>query len=314
MHTFSHHLITTRHREPVSQNGFVLLMITLENAARIISAHVRKVGLSDMLGLAGSTNTSGDSVKRIDVFADKLLTSMLNTCRQVSWTGSEEQPELRPTLTPDAPYSVFFDPLDGSGNIDVGTALGTIFSIYHTTSITKDGIPTLPQGNLQIAAGYILYGSTTLLVYATAEGVEGFTLDPATGCFLHSHIHMHVPQKQKVYIANEANTLAWHEETRAYVCALKNTPSIKHRNNGCFVADVHTILNSGGTFLYPADQKNVHGKLRLLYEVCPMAYIMRAAGGRAQCALSSDDKSAHDPLTITPSHLHQKVGVIIDTN
>jgi fructose-1,6-bisphosphatase I len=266
MHTLSHHLITTQHREPVSQKGFILLMITLENAARIISAHVRKVGLSDMLGSSGRLNTSGDSVKRIDVFADELLTSMLTACGQVAHMGSEEKTELITTPSHEAPYSIFFDPLDGSSNIDTGAPLGTIFSIYHTSALIKGREPILPQGSAQIAAGYILYGSTTLLVYATAEGVEGFTLDPATGCFLHSHPHITISTHPKIYIANEANEPLWEDDTRTYVQRLKTTSTIKHRNIGCLVADFHTILISGGVFLYPADRKNKKVQFQWIYQ------------------------------------------------
>lgn len=305
MLTFSRHLISATHREPTSPEGFVLLMLTLENAARIISAHVRKVGLSDMLGLAGSTNSSGDSVKRIDVFADELLTSLLSSCGQVVHIGSEEQPELAHTPYHNAPYSIFFDPLDGSNNIDTGAPLGTIFSIYHRTSCTAGQKIHLPHGCDQIAAGYILYGSTTVLVYATAEGVEGFTLDPATGCFLHSHPHLSIKSHPKLYIANEANEPLWEDDTRTYVNMLKQVPHIKQRNFGCLVSDFHAILIAGGVGIYPADTKHTEGKLRLMYEVNPMAYIARAAGGRAL----SDSR---DPLTITPMTLHQKVPVVIE--
>jgi fructose-1,6-bisphosphatase I len=201
--------------------------------------------------------------------------------------------------------SIFFDPLDGSSNIDTGAPLGTIFSIYHTSALIKGREPILPQGSAQIAAGYILYGSTTLLVYATAEGVEGFTLDPATGCFLHSHPHITISTHPKIYIANEANEPLWEDDTRTYVQRLKTTSTIKHRNIGCLVADFHTILISGGVFLYPADRKNKNGKLRLMYEVNPMAYITRAAGG---CA----DSHGVNPLSITPATLHQKVPIVFE--
>ena len=319
MHTLTQHILTAKHREPVSPKGFALLMNTIENASRIISAHVRKIGISDLLGVSGGENVSGDQVKRIDVYAHELLSQMLSDCAQVSQVGSEEAEDILTTSYPDAPYRVFFDPLDGSSNIDSGGSLGTIFSIYHTSNrhestsntshpdesrdpkVKPHAALSLPRGIDQIAAGYILYGSTTIFVYATAEGVHGFTLDPSTGCYLLSHPDIHFPTTPTVYVANEANSIYWDEQTTQMVADLKASGAYKQRNAGCLVADFHNILINGGVFLYPADKKNKSGKLRLMYEVCPMSYIAVKAGGKA---LSGD----LDPLMVQSSDLHQKVG------
>lgn len=332
MHTLTQHILTAKHREPVSPKGFALLMNTIENASRIISAHVRKIGISDLLGVSGGENISGDQVKRIDVYAHELLTQMLSDCAQVSQVGSEEAEDILTTSYPDAPYMVFFDPLDGSSNIDSGGSLGTIFSIYHTSSVhestsntshsgegtnpqaihvvpAKAGIQSrkiairelLPRGIDQIAAGYILYGSTTIFVYATAEGVHGFTLDPSTGCYLLSHPDMHFPTTPTVYVVNEANSIYWDEQTTQMVADLKASGTYKQRNAGCLVADFHNILINGGVFLYPADKKNKSGKLRLMYEVNPMSYIAVKAGGKAR-------SGNLDPLMVQSSDLHQKIG------
>lgn len=303
MLTLTQHILTAKHREPVSPKGFALLMNTIENASRIISAHVRKIGISDLLGVSGGENVSGDQVKRIDVYAHELLTQMLSDCGQVSIVGSEEAEGLLTTSHTDAPYMVFFDPLDGSSNIESGGSLGTIFSIYHSSGLPKaDGShPPLPRGIDQIAAGYILYGSTTIFVYATAEGVHGFTLDPSTGCYLLSHPDMHFPSDPKVYVANEANSIYWDEHTLKVVADLKISGTYKQRNAGCLVADFHNILINGGVFLYPADKKSKSGKLRLMYEVNPMSYIAVKARGKTH----SGDMN---PLMMLPSNLHQKVG------
>ncbi len=323
MHTLTQHILSAKHREPVSPKGFALLMNTIENASRIISAHVRKIGISDLLGVSGSANASGDQVKRIDVYAHELLTQMLSESGQVSTVGSEEAEALLSTTYPDAPYQIFFDPLDGSSNIDTGGSLGTIFSIYHSSSAHKSAsnvchagegrnpkqenvniIESLPRGIEQIAAGYILYGSTTIFVYATAEGVHGFTLDPSTGCYLLSHPDMHFPETPAVYIANEANSIYWDEKTTDLIHTMKSSGKYRQRNAGCLVADFHTILINGGVFLYPADKKNKNGKLRLMYEVNPMSYIAIKAGGVAR----SGDL---DLLMVLPSELHQKVGLVV---
>ena len=319
MHTLTQHILTAKHREPVSPKGFALLMNTIENASRIISAHVRKIGISDLLGVSGGENVSGDQVKRIDVYAHELLSQMLSDCAQVSQVGSEEAEDILTTSYPDAPYMVFFDPLDGSSNIDSGGSLGTIFSIYHTSNrheststashpdesrdpkVKPHAALSLPRGIDQIAAGYILYGSTTIFVYATAEGVHGFTLDPSTGCYLLSHPDIHFPTTPTVYVANEANSIYWDEQTTQMVADLKASGAYKQRNAGCLVADFHNILINGGVFLYPADKKNKSGKLRLMYELCPMSYIAVKAGGTAR----SGDL---DPLMVQSSDLHQKVG------
>lgn len=281
------------------KKSFGVLMIALEEVSKIISSHVRKVGLSDLLGISGSTNKSGDEVKRIDEFANELLTRQITNCGQVHCLGSEENPDVVCTIQKDAPFDIYFDPLDGSGNTENGGSVGTIFSIYKT-----DKTHTLRKGSEQVAAGYVLYGATTIFVFATDEGVNGFTLDPSTGCYVLSHPNMKFPTKPKVYVANEANEPLWSDETKKYVRMLKTELKLKHRNAGCLVADFHNILTQGGVFLYPTDSKNPSGKLRLVYEVNPISFIAERASGKA-------DSEGTNPLTMTPNDIHEKVGFAV---
>ncbi len=281
------------------KKSFGMLMVTLEEVSKIISSHVRKVGISNLLGQSGDVNKSGDDVKKIDVFANDLLTQLLTNCGQVSCLGSEEHEDSICTVQKDAPYDIYFDPLDGSGNTENGGTLGTIFSIYNTKTPHS-----LRKGSEQIAAGYVLYGATTVFVFATHESVNGFTLDPSTGCYVMSHQNMRFPDKPKVYVANEANEPHWDDDTKAYVQKLKSEKGLKHRNAGCLVADFHNILTLGGVFLYPSDQKSPKGKLRLVYEVNPMSFIAHVAGGKAI-------SGGHDPLSLTPQNIHEKVGYVV---
>lgn len=299
MKTLTQFVINSTHSRINRGKSFTILLNTFENAARIISAHVRKVGLADLLGTSGDINTSGDTVKKIDVFANDLLVQILTDSGQVFRLASEELETVIKTSHLDAPFDVYIDPLDGSSNTDNAGSLGTIFSVYE-----KQATDILPSGNKQVAAGYILYGSSTMFVYATSEGVQGFTLDPSTGCFIHSHQNLVLPEDGAIYIANEANSPNWHEDIVGFVQKLKVDKKCKLRNAACLVADFHNILIGGGIFLYPGDKKNPDGKLRLMYEVNPISFISEMSQGKAL----SDKKS---PLDRNPLDLHQKVDFLV---
>lgn len=282
-------------------------------AAKIISRHVRRAGLTDILGAAGPVNLSGDLQQKLDLFANETVRHSVQFTGRVCITASEEDeaPVPVPPDTPAGKYVVLYDPLDGSTNIDVNVSIGTIFSIHRRVSKPHGpaGVADcLQAGKQQVAAGYILYGSSTMLVYTTGQGVHGFTLDPTIGEFLLSHPTIRTPPVGRYYSVNESNWNRWTPAVQRVVAAFKNGEGpIQPRTAryiGSLVADIHRNLISGGIFLYPADTNNPHGKLRLLYEAAPLAFVVEQAGGRA-----TDGGRAI--LDLTPTALHQKTPLVI---
>lgn len=273
-----------------------LLLALIENAGKIIASHIKKTGLVDIIGETGVRNVYSDDIKKIDQFANNLLIDTLALSGQVAYLASEELEEPM-VIDKKGHYNVFFDPLDGSSNIDVGATVGTIFSIYHT----KGGL--LQKGRKQVAAGYIMYGTSVMFVYTHGAGVNGFTLDPAIGSFLLSHPDIKIPQKGKIYSVNEAYSLLWDEPLVDYIRSCKEA-GFKSRYDGTLVGDAHRILLKGGIFLYPADKKNSQGKLRLMYEVNPFAFIFEQAGGKAV-------GNGKNILDMPPQELHQRVPLIL---
>jgi fructose-1,6-bisphosphatase I len=285
-------------------------------AAKIISAEVNMAGLAEILGQSGKTNIQGEKVQKLDDFANATVKRRMEQCGYVCIMTSEEEEETIPVLEGyEGKYTLAFDPLDGSSNIDVNVSIGTIFSVHRKLSEGRKGTASdlLQKGSQQVAAGYIIYGSSTMLVYTTGEGVHGFTLDPSVGEFFLSHPDIRIPERAKFYSINEANTNYWFEGTKKYVEYLKEIDKATGRPYslryiGTLVADFHRNLISGGIFLYPRDRKTTskpEGKLRLLYEAAPMAMIAREAGGMA----ITDD--GRDILEIEPEYLHQRVPLII---
>jgi fructose-1,6-bisphosphatase I len=282
-------------------------------AAKIISRNVRRAGLSDILGEMGTTNIQGEMQQNLDVFANDTIRNAVQHAGRTCVIASEEDEEPVPTPPgrPAGKYVLLFDPLDGSSNIDVNVSIGTIFSIHRR--VTPDGGPgtledCLQPGHRQIAAGYILYGSSTMLVYTTGKGVHGFTLEPSIGEFLLSHPEFRTPEIGKYYSVNESYWDRWSDPVHKTVAAFKSgTHGAKAKNAryiGSLVADFHRNLVTGGIFLYPADTRNPQGKLRLLYEAAPLALIAQQAGG-----LATD---GHRPiLDIVPETLHQRVPLVI---
>jgi len=291
------------------------LLYDLCLAAKIISRQVRRAGLSDILGEFGAVNVQGEVQQKLDVFAHDTVRHSVEHTGRVCIVASEEEEHPMPVQVREdrrgGKYVLLYDPLDGSSNIGVNVSIGTIFSIHRRKSKRGPGTlaDCLQPGRAQIAAGYILYGSSTMLVYTTGQGVHGFTLDPTIGEFLLSHPDIRCPEVGQYYSVNESHWNKWAPGVQRAVAAFKNGDQGKveaknARYIGSLVADIHRNLMSGGIFLYPADANAPHGKLRLLYEAAPLALLVEQAGGAA-----FDGKT--DILDITPTELHQRTPLII---
>ncbi|MBE0645971.1 MAG: class 1 fructose-bisphosphatase [Bacteroidetes bacterium] len=298
---------------PDATGEFSTLLRNLALAAKIVSREVRRAGLVDILGGASLTNVHGEDVKKLDVFANQMIINAMESGGQLCVMASEENETIIPIPEefPCGHYAMLFDPLDGSSNIDVNVTIGTIFSIFHRVSDGERGTEAdvVQSGDKQVAAGYIMYGSSTIMVFTTGEGVQGFTLDPTIGAFLLSHPNMTIPKRGRYYSVNEGNRMLWDNGFRRYIEHLQ-TPDFesgrpyKSRYVGSMIADVHRTLLYGGVFAYPADESNPNGKLRLLYEANPMAYIIEQAGGRAV-------DGSRRILEIEPHDIHQRTPVIL---
>ncbi|MBD3410961.1 MAG: class 1 fructose-bisphosphatase [Ignavibacteriales bacterium] len=312
--TIERHIIEEQMKHPEATGELSKLLTDLSIAAKIISREVNKAGLVNILGVAGGENVHGERVKKLDVFAHDLLFGMMDHGGQLAVMASEEEEGVM-EIPPDkrvGKYVLLFDPLDGSSNIDANVSIGTIFSIFRR--VTEGGGPggledCVRPGVKQVAAGYVLYGSSTMFVYTAGEGTHGFTLDPSIGEFLLSHENIRIPKRGNIYSVNEGNYPYWSDGLKRYVENLRSEQSpigkpYSARYIGSMVADVHRTLLYGGVFLYPADAKRPNGKLRLLYEANPMAFIVESAGGKA-----SD--GAGRILERTPEGLHDRCPVIL---
>ncbi|MCE9545356.1 MAG: class 1 fructose-bisphosphatase [Planctomycetia bacterium] len=298
-------------RFPTTSGEFSWLLSGITLATKMVAAQVRRAGLTSLLGSAGEINVQGETVQRLDVFANQALLHCLGNRGNVGVLASEEneQPVIALQDPEGGKYIVVFDPLDGSSNIDVNVNVGTIFSIMRRDmSNTSDpGADVLQQGTRQIAAGYVVYGSSTMLVYTTGDGVHGFTLDPAIGAYVLSHPNMQMPDRGNLYSTNEANADSYPEYCRRFLHWLKSGEdgtAYSSRYIGSLVADFHRTLLKGGIFLYPPTSQYPKGKLRLLYEANPIAMLAEQAGGRA-----SDGQNRI--LDIEPTDLHQRVPLFV---
>ncbi len=296
------------------------VLLDLATAAKAISSEVSCAGLVDILGLTGERNVHGEEVKKLDVYANALIARTMQETASVCGMASEEcEDPIPPSLQARGKkYVLFFDPLDGSSNIDVNVSIGTIFALYRRRSA---GGPAqiedfLQPGTDQVMAGYFLYGSSTMLIYTAAAGVHGFTLDPGRGEFLLSHPSISTPARGKVFSCNEGNSPKWDEPTRRYVGSLKDAKAgegrpYSGRYVGSFVADFHRNLLQGGIFLYPGQRedpsKPYKGKLRLMYEANPMAFIVEQAGGLA----TDGDAPIRE---ILPKGIHQRTALVIGSH
>ncbi|MEK6565594.1 MAG: class 1 fructose-bisphosphatase, partial [Bacteroidota bacterium] len=274
---------------------------------------VSKAGLVEILGSAGKENVHGDEVKKLDVFADETIYKAMDHGGHLCVMASEENEDVLhiPDEYPTGKYVLLYDPLDGSSNIDANVNIGTIFSIYRRLSHSGKGTmqDCLQPGYKQIAAGYVVYGSSTMMVYTTGDGVHGFTLDPGIGEFLLSHENIRIPKRGKIYSVNEGNYRYWHDGMKKYVKYLQEEDKATGRPYsgryiGSMVADIHRTLLYGGIFMYPGDKKHPDGKLRLMYEGNPMGIIVEQAGGRAS---NGKDRI----LDIVPTSLHQRTPLFV---
>ena len=312
--TLDRHILERQRRVQGATGDFTGLFQSIALAARVIASKVQKAGLADVLGATGATNVQGETVQKLDVLANRILIRCVEAGGHVCVMASEENDEIIPIPAgyPHGKYVLMFDPLDGSSNIDVNISIGTIFSIHRRRTASGPGTveDCLQRGTEQVAAGYVIYGSSTMLVYTTGDGVHGFTLDPLVGEFFLSHENLQVPASSPTYSINEGNRSRWTPGVARWVDTLKSNdaPGGKPyglRYVGTLVADFHRTLLRGGVFAYPGDKKAPEGKLRLLYEAAPMAFIAEAAGGAAT------NGAGTRILDIEPGQLHQRVPLFI---
>ncbi|MEX2467942.1 MAG: class 1 fructose-bisphosphatase [Gemmatimonadota bacterium] len=302
--TISRFLIEQERKHPSATGKFTNLLHDIALAAKMISREVNKAGIVDILGGAGGENVHGETVQKLDVFANDVMYRALDHTGLVACMASEENETFIPIPDkfPAGDYVVIFDPLDGSSNIDVNVSIGTIFSIHRKITTGDRGTldDCLQAGSRQVAAGYVLYGSSTMMVYTSGAGVHGFTLDPSIGEFVLSHPQMRFPEPpKKVYSVNEAYYHRWTRGQQRLVSHMKTDGGFGSRYIGSLVSDLHRTLLQGGIFMYPGERENPEGKLRLLYESAPMAMIAVQAGGRAT-------DGTRDILDIEPNSLHQR--------
>ena len=311
MRTLGEFIIEKQSDFPHASGELSSLLASIRLAAKIVNREINKAGLVDITGAAGQENVQGEAQQKLDVYANEKFKSALEARDQVCGVASEEEDEaviFNKELNRNAKYVVLMDPLDGSTNIDVNVSVGTIFSIYRRVS--PIGTPPtaedfLQPGNKQVAAGYVIYGSSTMLVYTTGNGVNGFTYDPSIGSFCLSHENMMIPADGRIYSINEGNYIRFPTGVKKYIkYCQENVPEDNRpytsRYIGSLVSDFHRNLLKGGIYLYPSTLSHPNGKLRLLYECNPMAFLMEQAGG-----IATDGENRI--MDIEPTELHQRV-------
>lgn len=308
--TITRFVLNEQSKYPESRGDFTILLSHIVLGCKFVCTAVNKAGLAKLLGLAGETNVQGEDQKKLDVLSNevfiKALVSSGRTCILVS-EEDEEATFVEPAKR--GKYCVVFDPLDGSSNIDCGVSIGTIFGIYMMKDAHEPTLDDVLQpGKNMLAAGYCMYGSSCTLVLSTGKGVNGFTLDPSLGEFILTHPDIKIPKKGKIYSVNEGNAKNWDGPTSKYVESCKfpedgSSPK-SLRYIGSMVADVHRTLLYGGIFLYPADKKSPNGKLRVLYEVFPMSFLMEQAGGQA---FTGKERA----LDLVPMKIHERAPIFL---
>ena len=310
--TLQQHVLQEQQRFPGASGQFSWMMSGITLAAKMIQAQVRRAGLTDLLGEHGDTNVQGEVQQKLDVYANEVLGECLSHRDSIGILASEEneKPALMNSNSPNANYAIIFDPLDGSSNIDVNVSVGTTFSILHRPHGEDWDKPEKwiqQPGSRQVAAGYVLYGSSTMLVYSVGSGVHGFTLDPTIGAFVLSHENIKMPEQGKYYSVNEANSEDFPQVYRDYINHLRQgklETKYSSRYIGSMVADFHRTLLKGGVFLYPPTTSHADGKLRLLYEANPVAFLAEQAGGIAT-------NGTKRILDIEPEGIHQRTPLVV---
>jgi len=297
---------------PDATGSLTNLLYDIAVAGKLISSHTTRAGLADILGSTGQENVQGEEVQKLDVYAQQTIYQLNDHTGRLAVMGSEEEENIIPIPDkyPTGKYVLLFDPLDGSSNIDFNVSVGTIFAIFKRKTESGRGTleDVLQKGTEVVAAGYIVYGSSTMFVYSTGDGVHGFTLDPTIGEFLLSHPDIRLPDPPKYYSANQGYQSRWSEGIQRYTRWLRGeegaTRSLSLRYIGSMIADIHRNLLGGGVFYYPTDSKVPKGKLRLLYEAIPMSFLIEQAGGYAS--------TGQGPIRdIQPTKLHQRTPLFV---
>ncbi|MCB0190922.1 MAG: class 1 fructose-bisphosphatase [Anaerolineae bacterium] len=297
---------------PDATGALTSLLYDMAVAGKLISSHTTRAGLADILGSAGQENVQGEEQQKLDVYAHRTIYQLNDHTGRLAVMGSEEEEDIVPIPEKYSAgkYVLLFDPLDGSSNIEYNVSVGTIFSIFRRKSKSGPGTldDCLQSGRDLVAAGYIVYGSSTMLVYSTGDGVHGFTLDPSIGEFLLSHPDIKLPDNPKYYSVNQGYHRRWSEGVQRYTSWLQGEDggeyALSQRYIGSMIADVHRNLLGGGVFYYPADKKSPKGKLRLLYEAIPMSFLIEQAGGYASNGTGS-------LMDVVPTELHQRTPLYI---
>ena len=311
--TLTRHILQTQALHPAATGEFSALMDQVGLAGKMIAKDLRRAGLINILGGTGEVNVQGEAVKKLDEIANDTFIKVFQHSGLVCAFASEEmeKPLQLAENWPRGKYMLLVDPLDGSSNTDTNMPLGSIFSVlrYEGTSGPPTDADLIRKGTEQVAAGYVMFGTSTMLVFTTRHGVHGFTLDPGVGEYFLSHESIRIPAKGAIYCTNEGNYHKWPAEMRQFLDYLKvkDKPSGRpytSRYSGCLAADVHRILLGGGIYLYPGEVEKPEGKLRLLYEGSPLALVVEQAGGRASTG-------TRPILEVEPKELHQRVPVII---
>ena len=310
--TVQQHILLEQRRFAGASGEFSWLLSGITLATKLIEAKVRRAGLVDILGAEGHINVQGEVQQKLDVYANDMLLHALSVRESVAMMASEEneEPLLAHGGSPSAKYIVVFDPLDGSSNIDVNVSVGTTFSILRRTRPADQPVTAnevLQPGHKQVAAGYVLYGSSTMLVYSAGDGVHGFTLDPGIGAYVLSHPNIRIPEQGKYYSMNEARLENCPKPYQRFIARLRSGElgqRYDSRYIGSMVSDFHRTMLKGGVFLYPPNDERPQGKLRLLYEANPIAYIAEQAGGQA-----SDGHRR--VLDVKPDSIHQRTPLIV---
>ncbi|HEX8559734.1 MAG TPA: class 1 fructose-bisphosphatase [Pyrinomonadaceae bacterium] len=310
--TFQQHVLQEQRRFPGATTEFSWLVSGITLATKMIESQVRRAGLAGVLGPVGSVNVQGEAQQKLDVYANEALIHCLSLRDSIGIIASEENEEplaLRYD-SPDAKYAIVFDPLDGSSNIDVAVTIGTTFAIFRRPDGDRAGDPlqwVLQPGREQVAAGYVVYGSSTVLVYSAGNGVHGFTLDPLVGSYILTHEDIRIPESGQYYSVNEAYCDRWPPLYARYLSRLKSGETGRRYSSrfvGSMVADFHRTLLRGGVFIYPPNTEYPEGRLRLLYEANPVAFLAEQAGGAA-----SDGRRR--VLDVVPRDIHQRTPLVV---
>ena len=307
--TVQQHILREQRRFPGASGEFSWMLSGITLAAKMIESKVRRAGLNDILGSHGEVNVQGETQQKLDVYANQVMSESLGLRDSVAVIASEENetPTVLRRQSPNARYIVVFDPLDGSSNIDVNVSVGTTFSIIKRPNGVYCDNDILRPGDEQVAAGYVLYGSSTMLVYTAGNGVHGFTLDPGIGAFVLSHENIRMPRQGKYYSVNEAHKADMPEVFQTYIDGLQSGEfgqKYVSRYIGSMVADFHRTLLKGGVFIYPPTSSHPDGKLRLMYEANPVAFLAEQAGGRAT-------DGTERILNLMPEGIHDRTPLVV---